>query len=221
MSSRSRLSGILRKLRGAGAPVTPLPRDPWSLILWENVVYLVDDAARKRALTRLRRDTGLRAARIAAAPDEVLLAACGEGRMAAQQVRKLRECAALFADVGDPAELVTRPAPQARKALQRFPGIGAPGVDRLLLFAGAAPLVALDSNGLRVLLRLGYGTEAKSYATSYRSAQTAAAAELPADVDVRIDAFHLLRAHGKDVCKQRPDCGACVLAAGCPGRVAG
>ena len=48
---------------------------------------------------------------------------------------------------------------KARRALKRFPGIADPGADKLLLFAGVTPYLALDSNGLRVLLRLGYGEE--------------------------------------------------------------
>ncbi len=212
---------LLRALRRVQHDVTLLPRDPWVQILWENVVYLADDAARGRALARLRRDTGLRAARIATAPDPVLAAACGEGRMAAQQVRKLRSCAMLCEEMGGPTAIVTADAKASRARVRRFPGIGVPGADRLLLFAGVVPAVALDSNGLRVLLRLGYGEEAKAYATSYRSAQRAAAAELPEDTEVRVDAFHRLRHHGQTVCRVRPDCAGCALAPDCPGRVAG
>ncbi|MEZ6038395.1 MAG: hypothetical protein R3F29_13005 [Planctomycetota bacterium] len=45
---------------------------------------------------------------------------------------------------------------------------GDPGFDKLRAFAGVEAVLAVDSNGLRVLLRLGYGAEAKAYAQSYR-----------------------------------------------------
>ena len=34
---------------------------------------------------------------------------------------------------------------------------GEPGAEKVLLFSGSAPVLALDSNALRVLLRLGFG----------------------------------------------------------------
>jgi hypothetical protein len=57
----------------------------------------------------------------------------------------------------------TGAASEARRALQKFPGIGAPGADKILLFTKTHALPALDSNGLRVLVRLGLAKEAKSY----------------------------------------------------------
>lgn len=217
---RPRLQRLLATLVAAhGRPSAAAPKDPWHRILFENVVYLVDDDARARAFAALRRHTGLDAATIARCPDELLFAASREGRMAAQQVAKLRTCAALFAEVGDPRALVKLPAPQAKKALKRFPGIGDPGVDALRLFAGVEPVLALDSNALRVLLRLGYGQEAKSYATSYRSAQRAAMAELPPTTKALVDAHLALRRHGKEICRNTtPACGVCPLRAECPAR---
>ncbi len=61
------------------------------------------------------------------------------------------------------------PARQAKKSLKRFPGVGEPGAEKILLFAGALPVLALESNGLRTLIRLGYGVEQRNYAATYRS----------------------------------------------------
>jgi endonuclease-3 len=58
------------------------------------------------------------------------------------------------------------PLPKAKKALQKFPGIGEPGAEKILLFTRTHPLMALESNGLRVLVRLGFGAEHKNYATT-------------------------------------------------------
>jgi len=198
----------------------PPATDPWRLILQENVVYLADDETREQALRLLERQTGLDAETLENGPDALLRPACELGRMAANQIAKLRECGRLFRTVGDPRRLVRLEPAAARKALRRFPGIGAPGAERLLLLAGVEPVLALESNGLRVLLRLGYGHEARSYSTRYRLAREAAAAELPADVAVLTQAHLALRQHGRRLCRNSdPACGDCPLRADCPGRV--
>lgn len=79
------------------------------------------------------------------------------------------------------------------------------------------PVLALESNGLRVLLRLGYAEEKKSYSASYRGVQQALAGLLPPDYDSLIAAHQLLRQHGQELCKRtRPLCEAgCPLTAEC------
>ena len=54
-------------------------------------------------------------------------------------------------------------------------------------------MLALDSNGLRVLFRLGYGDMARSYDGMYRSVQQAVTRELAADTNSLIRAHQLLR----------------------------
>jgi endonuclease III-like uncharacterized protein len=73
---------------------------------------------------------------------------------------------------GDLSSVLKLPRPKAIKALRQFPSIGDPGAEKILLFAGAHSILPLESNGLRVLLRLGFGEEKKSYRASYRSVQT-------------------------------------------------
>ena len=79
------------------------------------------------------------------------------------------------------------------------------------------PVLALESNGLRVLLRLGYAEEKKSYSASYRGVQEALAGQLPSGYDGLIVAHQLLRQHGQELCKRtRPLCEAgCPLTAEC------
>jgi endonuclease-3 len=168
----------------------------------------------------LKAQVGLTAAKIANASDEALLAVTELGGMHPNaRVAKLRTIAEIILEHADGnlAAAIKRAAPaQARKLLKRFPGIGDPGADKILLFAGVEPRVALESNGLRVLLRLGYGQEAKSYSTSYRSAQQAVDQELPTKRAPRVRAFHLLRRHGQEICKHsRPRCEECAVSDGC------
>ena len=72
------------------------------------------------------------------------------------------------------AELAIAEAPWTR-----FPGIGKPGAERIALFTGTRAVLALDSNALRVLVRLGYGDPDAAYATTYRQAQTQASTSSP------------------------------------------
>jgi endonuclease-3 len=94
--------------------------------------------------------------------------------------------------------------------------IGEPGAEKILLFAHAHPLLAPDSNGLRVLLRLGYGKEGRNYPQSYRSVREATLPELRQDCDWLISLHELLRLHGRMLCRRSsPRCGECPLAQIC------
>ncbi|MBL8748588.1 MAG: hypothetical protein JNK78_05470 [Planctomycetes bacterium] len=87
-----------------------------------------------------------------------------------------------------------------------------------MLFAGVATPIALESNGLRTMLRLGYGAENTNYAKTYRSAQEAAATELPDTASARQQSFTVMRAHGLVVCRATPACASCVVATECRSR---
>ena len=50
----------------------------------------------------------------------------------------------------DLRSVLKKPLPQAKKALKRFPSIGDPGAEKILLVTRSHPVMALDSNGLRV-----------------------------------------------------------------------
>jgi endonuclease III len=207
-----------------GPPRPPKATDPWHLILWENVAYLADDEQREKAFLVLRKRVGTRPEQILSAPAAVLREVGAHGIVPEQSVEKLRRCATIALEEfdGDLGPVLRLPVAKAKKALKKFPGIGDPGAEKLLLFAGVHPALALESNGLRVLLRLGYGEEKKSYATTYRLVQTAVAPELKKDCAWLMRAHLLLRRHGQELCRRsRPQCGECPLAADCPHAAAG
>lgn len=211
------LVGKLARLYGEPAPL-PVT-DPFEVVLFENAAYLVDDARRREVFRELRRKVGVSPGRILAAPLEALAAAIGSGGMRPlDRARKLQEAAEIAREAGLDRLRAESRAPKAgtRKLLKRFPGIGEPGADKILLFSRGAPSLAPDSNALRVLLRLGYGTDDRNYGKSYRSATEAASPELPADFDFLIRAHQLLRQHGQELCKAaHPRCEACPLRAEC------
>ena len=196
-----------------GKPAPPVTTDPFELILWENVAYLVTDERRAEAFGLLRSTVGTRPHEILAAPNAALLRIVKLSRMQPEKrAARLRELAliALNEFDGDPASALQLPLPRAKKALQKFPSIGEPSAEKILLFTRSYPVLGLESNGLRVLLRLGFGEEKKNYSASYRSVQEAIKNQLGDDYDWLIDAHLLLRQHGKELCKtNRPMCEKC------------
>jgi len=202
-----------------GRPKPPNVTDPLGLILLENVAYLVSDERREQAFNALCERVGLSPPEILTAHEERLMDVARLGGMhPAARVEKLRRIAqiALQEFDGDLDEVVKQPISQAKKSLKKFPGIGDPGAEKILLFSKTQPVLALDSNGLRVLLRLGYGEERKSYAATYRSAQEAIASELRRDFDWLIASHQLLRRHGQELCKTaEPLCASCPLKSSC------
>jgi endonuclease III len=193
---------LLDRLERAGGPAAPVPSaDGWELVLAENVAYLADDQRRWQAMAKLRTEVGLAPEQILAAPEHVLRGIVAGGRPE-ERVQRLRRC----------AELAIAGAPW-----RAYPGIGRPGADRIDLFTGAKAVLALDANGLRVLTRLGFGDPARSYAASYRQAQTQAGGRLPATMPACQRAHQLLRRHGQLVCRrQDPSCPSCPISGDCP-----
>jgi endonuclease-3 len=209
-------TGVIDGLRRLyGGPKAPAVTDPLGMILLENVAYLVSDERREQAFSALRERIGLTPPEILMAHDEALLEVARLGGMhPAARVEKLRRVAQISLQEfdGDLDAVLKQPLAKAKKALKKFPGIGDPGAEKMLLFSRTHPILALDSNGLRVLLRLGYGEERKSYASTYRSAQEAVESELKKDFDWLIAAHRLLRRHGQELCKMKgPICSACPL----------
>jgi endonuclease III len=112
--------------------------------------------------------------------------------------------------------VLKKPLLQAKKALKRFPSIGDPGAEKILLLTRSHPVMALDSNGLRVLCRVGFAEEQKSYPATYRLVLDAIHGQLPRDYDSLIWAHQLLRQHGQELCKRsKPRCTECPVRDGC------
>ena len=202
-----------------GPPRPPVTDDPFELILLENIAYLVSDERREEAFKLLRKYSGTKPHQILAASDEEILKATRLGGMRAEErVSRLREIALIAIDEfdGDLKPVLNLPLAKAKQALRKFPGIGEPGAEKILMFTRAHPVLSLDSNGLRVLLRLGFGEEKKSYTATYRAVQDSVRDQLKNDYDWLISAYNVLRQHGKQLCKTtRPLCERCPVRKSC------
>jgi endonuclease III len=219
-AAKSSLPDIISRLaKHYGRPTPPVTTDPFELILLENVAYLVSDERREKAFAALRRHAGTRPDEIlAASHDDILQATKLGGMHPDQRVNRLREIALIAMNEfdGDLRQVLRLPIAKARQALRKFPSIGEPSAEKILLFTRAYPLLGLDSNGLRVLVRLGFGEEKKNYTATYRSVQESIKVEVQDDYDWLIGAHILLRQHGKELCKtSAPLCEKCPLRKSC------
>lgn len=219
---QSVLQWQLRILRGYyGAPIAPPPKDPYRLLLFEEIGYLCNDATRVAAYRMLEKTVGTKLEQILAAPIGKLSAACRKGGAIAANVRaeRLQTIAGRVFDTwdGSPKFVATLSADAARKELAKFPGVGLAGADRTMILAGTHAVMALDSNGLRVLQRLGVAPDTGKWNQDYEAGRLAAAKALPKRIPSLRSAFLLLREHGKELCKRSaPRCSKCPLQAECP-----
>src|SRR5262245_431905 len=151
-------------------------KDPFQLIIWENIAYLVDDKRRELAFKTLKKELGLKPTDLLAAPDEKLIDIMKIGGIHPElRAQRLRESAQIVLNdfAGDLSTAIRLPLQKAIRALRKFPAIGEPGAEKILLFTKAYPILGLESNGLRVCLRLGFGEEKKNYSASYKSVREA------------------------------------------------
>lgn len=203
-----------------GAPASLVFSGPYEMVLWEIVGYMAEDARRGAAFAGLRERVGLAPERILAAPLDVLREVTRMGGAIAFEERAGRLLRAAEFALEDGDSILTLPPQKAKKRLMRYPMIGEPGAEKILLFCGRLAVLALESNGLRVLTRVGIGSAGKSYSATYRSVREATLEQLPADVALLQTAHLLLRRHGREVCLQNgPACGACAARAMCPAAV--
>lgn len=105
------------------------------------------------------------------------------------------------------------PLPEAKAWLRQLPGIGPKSAGIILSFSLGMPAMAIDTHIYRVCQRLGLiGPKV----TADKAHDLLEAAVVPEQVYPFHAAFIN---HGRRVCKaQRPLCGECVIAHGCPAR---
>jgi endonuclease III len=207
---------MVERLRAAyGRPKPPPTSDPLELVVWENAAYLLSDERRQRVFDLLRERVGLRPRDILAAKPATLLEIAKLGGMRPEvRVERWLNIAriALTQFQGDLSNVLRLPLKQAKKGLQQFPCIGEPGAEKILLLSKSHAVLGLDSNGLRVLVRVGYGREQKNYSATYRSVQEAIANQIWDKCAPLIQAHQLLRQHGMERCKSSaPTCRGCPL----------
>jgi len=211
---------LLDKLEKFYGPQEPCwPEDPYEFIVWCHCGYPASDAACAKGWEKLNHDVGIELHNLLAASPRQLAAALKPGGMVPElRALRLKEIARRVKDElgGDLRAALAGPLSGARKTLKKFPNIADPGADRILLFAGIAPLAAVPSNCPHVLVRVLHGQERENYGVNYREAQQAIAAEVPETIDARKRAYLLLKRHGQEICKRtKPQCEKCPVSSHC------
>jgi endonuclease-3 len=216
---RLAVAAIVEVLERAFDPVQPPVSDAFEFVVFEQVAYLASDEKRAAVFAELRERVGLAPEAILGASHATLLEICDRGGInGPERAARLKNSATLVLErcAGDLAGTLRQlPLPRARKLARSFDSFGAANAETLLLFAGLA-VPALDSNGVRVLSRLWFGSESGRYAADHRRACEQLAAQSDGEAGTYLRAFALLRRHGKTICRRSaPDCGQCPLAKRC------
>jgi endonuclease-3 len=218
--SSARLPQLLDDLEAFHGRQEPTwPTDPYLFLVWWYCGYPASDSACSKGWQALTREIGTEVEQILRATPASLAAALKPGGMVPElRAMRLKGIAARVKDefASDLRGALVGPIAEARKILKRFPSIADPGADRILLFAGLAPVPAAPSNCPHVLVRIQRGQERENYGVTYREAQQAIATEVPEKFDARMRAFLLLKRHGQEICKRtNPRCDQCPVHSRC------
>ena len=206
------------------------PTDPYEMILFLNCGYPATDGTCSKGFEALKREVGLKPEKILATPHGKLVKCLRLGGIVPElRAKKLKEIARivnsefngnLTAVLEKCMQLEKKKRGQgvraAKKVLQKFPVIGEPSAEKILLFSKLAPVAAVPSASVGVPVRLWFGREGKNYAVDYRQSRERLTAELPETYDARQRAYLLLKRHGQEICKRSaPKCQICPLTAQC------
>jgi endonuclease III len=212
------LKPVVRALLRVYGDIAPKVTDPFEMILLENAAYLVPDDKRLEIFKALREEFGATPEAILEHEADQIASVIESGGMRPlMRANKLIDASKIAQSIGldSLARAIKTDATRAKKLLRRFPGVGEPYADRILLFAGVSLTLAPDSNALRVLVRLGFATEEKNYSKMYQAATDATTGQLT-DASFARSAHMLLRRHGQEVCKRTaPLCDVCAVRSEC------
>jgi endonuclease III len=167
----SKLFDRLEDFYGTQEPCWPV--DPYEFLVWWHCGYPASDAACKKGWDRLKNEIGIEPRNLLEAKPHDLASAVKPGGMVPElRALRLKEIAIRVSNEfgGDLRTGLAGPVLEARRALKRFPGMAGPGSDRVLLFAGIAPVAAVPSNNPHVLIRIVYGHERENCGANYREA---------------------------------------------------
>jgi endonuclease III len=225
------LAKILDRLEGHyGAQKAVGPNEPYEMILFVNSAYPATDASCARGYEAMQSEIGTKPEQILKAPKAKMVKLAGLGGMFPEmRVERWKQIAQLVKKEfsGDLSGALKRTmsdekVPEqkrlrlVKKDLKKFPVIGEPGADKILLFAGLSPVAAVPSACAGVPQRILFGHEDKNYAKGYRAAQERMAAAVPEKFAARRRAYLLLKKHGQEICKRtNPRCEVCPVSTMC------
>jgi len=175
------------------------PAEPYEMILYLNCGYPATDGTCSKGFVALKLEVGLKPGNILAAPRPKLAKCLRMGGIVPElRAKKLKEIARIVNSEfdGDLKAVLNKCMEEekkqrgqgvraAKKVLQKFPVIGEPSADKILLFAKLAPVAAAPSASLGVPVRIWFGQEGKNYAADYRKVRDKLNGELPETFEAR------------------------------------
>ena len=218
MQTLEHILDTLESFYGEQAP--GWPTDPYLFLVWWHCGYPPSEERCTRGWEALKATVGVSPWDLTSARSAKLARALKAGGMVPElRAARLRSIAKRVREefAGNlRSALQGLSHPEARQVLKTFPGIGAPGADRILLFDGLAPVAAVPSNSPHVLVRIALARVPAGYTAAYAQAQQMLAAQLAATITARSRAYLLLQHHGRELCKRRnPKCGDCPVSRRC------
>lgn len=216
-----RLNQILDRLESFhGAQAAHWPTDPYLFLVWWHCGYPPSEERCRAGFESLNSKLGVSPETLLSATSRKLAHALKAGGMVSElRATRLKEIASRVQDAfgGDLRSHLQRlPLAEARAALKKFPGIGDPGADRIVLFGDIAPAAAVPSNCPHVLVRIESGREPAQYTDTYQQAQRALKTLVPNTFSALMRAYLLLQYHGRKLCKRtNPVCSLCPVADCC------
>ncbi len=174
-------------------------------ISWSNV---------ERALVNLRKADVWTFRAILETPDEEMFDLIRPSGYYKAKTRKLKEFAEFIVGGydGDLGRLFALPIDEMREELLSVWGIGEETADDIILYGAKKPSFVIDAYTKRLLTRLGWEIEGKSYVDYQKLFHDC----LPHDEYLFNEYHALIDYHVARFCKKKPLCGKCVLAEECP-----
>src|SRR5215813_11274707 len=209
----TKLEKTLAALQSFYGALPPLPRDPFTLFVWEVLSVHTTPRRRDAALAALKKIPALTPDSMWRAPQKKLEESVKlAGPYGEQRLRALRTGVDLFRRTPTLSSVIRGPITSARRALKGLPQMGEGGAYRMLLFAADQAVLPVDARVSRVARRLGFGETQKDFAKTSRSVRDALTAVLPKDAATYRTTFLYLHHHGAATCTETdPHCGVCPL----------
>ena len=179
-------------------------------ILVQNIAW----SNTERALMNLRQADIWSFQAIADIPDEEMHILIRPSGYYKAKTRKLKELAHFILTEydGDLDRLFALPIDEMREQLLSVWGIGDETADDIILYGAKKPSFVIDSYTRRLLERMGWKINGKSYAAYKQLFHQ----HLPPNAELFNEYHALIDYHVARICKKKPRCDRCALADQCP-----
>lgn len=215
VAEQEALLDIYERLYAAYGPQHWWPGDsPFEIIAGAILTQSASWSNVEKALTNLKAGNALSPEGIAALPEVELAQLIRPSGYFNAKARKLKAFVSLLNERfdGDLDRMLATPAEELRSALLATNGIGPETADSILLYAAQQPVFVIDAYARHTFLRLSLVPESDTYDGWQRLFMRGLRPDAPL-----FNEYHaLIVHHGKGVCRTRPLCGQCQLAAICP-----